>query len=123
LVQTLITSIEKTSNRIEEVDRYTVKSKNQLFERIKQIDMDLLEVVSGGNTDPRKVFESFEATIQRLEVMYDQLEKNFIDLRQKVVQELKTVTTVNQERDTQTKKRLQEMYEDTGKFASQFTHS
>jgi len=63
LVQTLLTSIEKTTNRIEEVDRYAVKSKNQLYERIKAIEEDLLEVVSGGNTDPRKLFESYEATI------------------------------------------------------------
>lgn len=66
-------TIEKASNRIDEVDRYTVKSKNQLFERIKKVEEDILDVCSGGNGDPRKLFASFEATVQRLEVMYDKL--------------------------------------------------
>jgi hypothetical protein len=77
-----VLSIEKTSNRIEEVDRYAVKSKNQLFERIKSIENNLAEMVTGGQQNPMKVFESFEAAVQRLEVTNNTLERNFISLRE-----------------------------------------
>lgn len=89
LGQTLVSSIEKVSTRLEEVDCYASKSKGQLLERIKQIDVDLKDFVSGGAPDPRKLFASFEASVSRIEVMYDQLQNDFISTREKVIYDVK----------------------------------
>jgi len=51
------------------------------------------------------------------------LEKDFIELRQKMLQESKTVTNMSKEMSDDYKRRIQEIYEDTGKFVSQFTIS
>lgn len=63
IVQNLVLSIEKITNRLEEVDKYTTKSKNQIFERIKRVESNFVEILSGGQQNPKKMFAAFEDSI------------------------------------------------------------
>ena len=63
IVQNLVLSIEKITNRLEEVDKYTTKSKNQIFERIKRVESNFVEILSGGQENPKKMFAAFEDSI------------------------------------------------------------